>query len=102
MESQMSKLGKRLIQSAKEARVLARGEADPANYKISVPRKIDVKALRTKLRMTQMQFAVRYNLNVARLRDWEQGRSQPDGAVRAYLTVIEQEPDTVERVLRVS
>ena len=96
----MSTLGKRLIKSAKEARSIARGEVDPAFYKLSVPRKINVKALRTKLRMTQEQFAARFNLNVARIRDWEQGRSQPDGAVRAYLTVIEQEPGAVERALR--
>jgi putative transcriptional regulator len=96
----MSKLGKRLIKAAQEARAIARGEADPKTYKISVPREINVKALRTRMRMTQEQFAARYNLNVARVRDWEQGRSQPDGAVRAYLTVIEQEPNAVERALR--
>jgi putative transcriptional regulator len=96
----MSKLGKRLIKSAMEARAVARGEADRATYKVSVPRKIDVKALRTKLRMTQEQFAAHYNLNVARIRDWEQGRSEPDGAVRAYLTVILQEPNAVDRALR--
>lgn len=96
----MSKLGKRLVKSAREARAIARGEADARSYKVSVPRKIDVKALRTRLHMTQEQFAARYNLNVARVRDWEQGRSQPDGAVRAYLTVIEQEPSAVERALR--
>ncbi len=99
-EGKMSRLGQRLIRSAKEARAFARGEADIASYKISVPRKVDVKALRTRMRLTQEQFAARYNLNVARVRDWEQGRSQPDGAVRAYLTVIEQEPGAVERALR--
>jgi putative transcriptional regulator len=98
----MSKLGSRLIKSAKEARAIARGELDSGAYKLSVPRKVNVKALRGKLRMTQEQFAARFNLNVARLRDWEQGRSQPDGAVRAYLTVIEQEPNAVARALRAS
>ncbi len=98
----MSTLGKRLIKSAKEARAIARGVANPASYKIFVPHKINVKALRTRLRMTQEQFAARYNLNVARVRDWEQGRSEPDGAVRAYLTVIEQEPGAVDRALRVA
>jgi len=96
----MSKLGKRLIKSAKEAREIARGEAPAGSYKISVPRSVNVKALRTKLQMTQEQFAARYSLNVARVRDWEQGRSQPDGAVRAYLTVIEQEPHAVARALK--
>jgi putative transcriptional regulator len=36
---------------------------------------------------------------VARLRDLEQGRSQADSALLAYLTVIDEAPDTVRRVL---
>lgn len=96
----MGSLGKRLIKSTKEARAIARGEMVSAAYKIAVPRTVDVKALRIKLRLTQEQFAAKYNLNVARVRDWEQGRSRPDSAVRAYLTVIEQEPAAVDRALR--
>lgn len=38
----MSKLGKRLITAAKEARAIARGEADPKTYRIHVPAEIDV------------------------------------------------------------
>ena len=51
------------------------------------------------LGMTQELFAARYGLTLARVRDWEQGRSAPDGAVRAYLKVIEKEPKAVERAL---
>ena len=40
-----------------------------------------------------------YNLTIARVRDWEQGRSVPDSAARAYLTVIEKEPEAVKRAL---
>jgi putative transcriptional regulator len=46
MEQRMSNLGKRLIKSAKEARAIARGETDASTYKIFVPAKIDVKAIR--------------------------------------------------------
>ena len=95
----MSTLGKRLIKAAKEGRAIARGEADPRTYKVHVPVRVNVKAMRARLRMTQAEFAMRYNLNIARIRDWEQGRSQPDGAVRAYLRVIEREPKAVERAL---
>jgi putative transcriptional regulator len=42
----MSTLGKRLIKSAKDGRAIARGEADPATYKVFVPATIDVKAIR--------------------------------------------------------
>jgi putative transcriptional regulator len=99
---EMSKLGKKLIAAANEGIAIARGEADPASYRLHVPRKIDIKAMRHKLGMTQEAFALRYGLTLARVRDWEQGRSAPDGAVRAYLKVIEREPEAVERALAVA
>jgi putative transcriptional regulator len=95
----MSKLGKKLIAAANEGIAIARGEAAPASYRLHVPAKIDIRAMRRKLGMTQESFAVRYGLTLARVRDWEQGRSAPDGAVRAYLKVIEEEPEAVERAL---
>lgn len=95
----MSKLGKRLIAAAKEARVIARGEADPATYNVYVPDQIDVKALRKEMHLSQEQFAHRFGFNPARIRDWEQGRSSPDGAIRAYLLVIMRERQAVERAL---
>jgi putative transcriptional regulator len=99
MESEMSKLGKKLIAAAKEGIAIARGEADPTSYRLHVPANIDVRAMRIKLGMTQEAFAIRYGLTLARVRDWEQGRSAPDGAARAYLKVIEKEPEAVERAL---
>ena len=95
----MSKLGQRLVKAAEEALAIARGEADPSSYRIHVPVDIDVKAMRRRLRLSQEQFARRYGFTPARIRDWEQGRSKPDGAVRAYLLVIEREPDAVARAL---
>jgi putative transcriptional regulator len=49
---------------------------------------------------SQRRFAEVYRINVARLRDLEQGRTQPDSAMLAYLTVIEREPKAVARALR--
>ena len=95
----MTTLGKRLIQSAKEARKIVRGEADAKSYKMHIPAEIDVRAVRVRLKLTQEEFAVRYGLTLARVRDWEQGRSSPDSAARAYLTVIEREPKAVARAL---
>jgi putative transcriptional regulator len=100
MEKEMSKFGKRLIAAAKEARAIAGGEADPATYNIYIPAQIDVKAMRKKMQLSQDQFAYRYGFTPARIRDWEQGRSNPDGAARAYLMVIEKEPKAVERALK--
>ena len=37
---------------------------------------------------------------IGTLRDWEQGRVEPDQAARAYLTVIAREPETVREALK--
>lgn len=96
----MSKRGSRILQGAKEALAIARGELDPATYGVHVPPDIDVRALRQKLKLSQTAFARRFGFSAARIRDWEQGRSKPDGAVRAYLIVIERDPQAVDRALR--
>jgi len=57
------------------------------------------KIIRRALALTQEEFAVRYHIPLGTLRDWEQGRAEPDQATRAYLKVIAREPERVERVL---
>jgi putative transcriptional regulator len=57
------------------------------------------KIIRRALALTQEEFAMRYHIPLGTLRDWEQGRAEPDQATRAYLKVIAREPDRVERVL---
>jgi putative transcriptional regulator len=96
----MTKPGSRILQGAREALAIARGELDPATYNIHVPTEIDVRGLRNRLKLSQAAFAKRFGFNPARIRDWEQGRSKPDGALRAYLLVIAKEPDAVDRALR--
>lgn len=98
----MSKLGKKLIAAAHEGIAIARGEADPGTYRVHIPRRVDVRALRRKTGLTQEEFAIRFGLTVARVRDWEQKRSEPDAAARAYLKVIEKEPEAVKRALAVA
>lgn len=62
-----------------------------------VPR---VKGLRRALGLTQEEFAARYRIPVGTLRDWEQGRSEPDQPARAYLTVIARDPEGVRAALK--
>ena len=95
----MSTLGKRLIKAAKEARSIARGEADPATYRVHVPADIDVRTIRRRLKLTQAEFARRFGIPPGTLRDWEQGRRHPEGPARAFLLVIQHEPKAVERAL---
>jgi len=61
-----------------------------------VPR---VKTLRRALGFTQEEFAARYRIPLGTLRDWEQGRTEPDQPTRAYLKVIAGDPERVHRLL---
>jgi len=62
-----------------------------------VPR---VKTLRRALDLTQREFAARYRIPLGTLRDWEQGRMEPDQPARAYLTVIAHDPEGARRAWR--
>lgn len=55
--------------------------------------------LRHRLGLSQDQFARAYGIPVANLRQYEMARHMPPPAVRAYLKVIEAEPEMVRRVM---
>ena len=59
-----------------------------------------VRAVRARSGLSQTEFARTFRINVARLRDLEQGRTRADSALLAYLAVIDEAPDTVKRALR--
>jgi putative transcriptional regulator len=77
-----------------------RGEIPLRSRTIHVPDEVDVRAVREKSGLSQSQFADRYGFNPRTIQDWEQGRARPDSAVRAYLTVIERNPNAVAKALR--
>jgi putative transcriptional regulator len=95
----MSTLGKRLIKAAKNARAIARREADPATYAIHLPADMDVRKIRKRLGLSQDVFALRFGIPVATIRDWEQRRRKPEVAARVLLKVIEKNPDAVTAAL---
>jgi putative transcriptional regulator len=82
-----------------EAIAYAKGKGNPRDFRVHIPDAVDVRAIRKRLKMSQTTFAEHFGFSAARVRDWEQGRSSPDQAVRAYLRVINEEPEMVERVL---
>lgn len=88
-----------IAEGLREAVSIAKGEADPASYRLHIPPSIDVKAIRQRAGFTQRAFAERFGFALGTLRDWEQGRTNPDGAVRALLLIIDREPEAVERAL---
>jgi len=64
-----------------------------------MPRVPRVKIIRRALKLSQEDFAAHFRIPIGTLRDWEQGRKEPDAAAKAYLRVIAREPDIVRRVL---
>ena len=58
-----------------------------------------VKVIRRALHLTQEEFAARYQIPIGTLRDWEQGRTEPDQPARAYLKIIARDPDGVRKML---
>ncbi|MBZ5563837.1 MAG: helix-turn-helix domain-containing protein [Acidobacteriia bacterium] len=92
-------MGKRLIAAMKEVVDHVEGRAAlPMRY-VEIPQDVDVKAIRSKLGLSQAEFSRRYAVSLRSLQEWEQGRRRPESAVRAYLTVIERDQDAVEKAL---
>ena len=58
-----------------------------------------VKRLRIRLRLTQEEFGKCYGIPLTTLRDWEQGRSEPDQAVQSYIFAIGADPEGIAKAL---
>lgn len=95
-----SKVPESIRRGLEEAPAYAEGTADTSRYGIHIPVDIDVKAIRSKLNMTQEEFAGRFGFSINTLRHWEQGRRVPEGPTRAYLLVIDRNPKAVQKALR--
>lgn len=61
-----------------------------------------IRRLRHRLGLSQSEFAETYGIPLANIRQYEIGRTMPPPAVRAYLAVIEQEPETTAQAYRKS
>jgi len=60
--------------------------------RITRPEQMIVRATRNKLGLSQTEFAARINTPAATLRDWEQGRFSPPGAVLCLLRLLYAHP----------
>jgi putative transcriptional regulator len=59
----------------------------------------DVKAIRSKTKLSQPAFAKKLHISAATLREWEQGRRMPDAPARALLGMVKADPDAAFRLL---
>ena len=96
--------GQRLIASARQALAYAKGQPTPGvrvtMVKVHRTPLVDVQTVRQSLGLSQSQFALRFGFSPGTVRNWEQGRTKPDGPARILLAVIAHHPEAVEDALR--
>lgn len=87
-----------LLESAKQADEIVRGERQPSREFFLDASK--VKEVRAITKLSQAKFAAVLQVDVGTVRNWEQGRRQPTGPAKALLRAIQADPANVLRALR--
>lgn len=86
-----------LLESVQQMDEVVKGERAPSReFHVDA---IQVKVIRKATGLTQVQFAQRIGIEVATLRNWEQGRREPTGPAKALLTAIKNDPKHVLQAL---
>lgn len=89
-----------LCAAVREGGRILRGEQKPSRSFTVNP--VNIRRTRSRLHLSQARFADLIGVPSATLRNWEQGRTHPDGPARALLTVVSCEPEAVMRALHPS
>lgn len=90
-------LFEQLLESVKEAGQIARGEKPASRtFKYSP---LDVKAIREKTGFSQTHLAVLMGISLRTYQNWEQGHRKPTGPAAVLLTLLNQDPKTVLKIL---
>ena len=106
-----SSFGKRLVESAREAARIERGELKAprvtrrtvADAEVKPPPQYDaarIRGIRDHLEVSQPVFAAALNVSPETIRAWEQGKREPDGATRRLLEIAEDYPQVFLKKLR--
>ena len=84
-----------------EPTILASETGDPEDFDVSATA-LDraqkarlIRMARTRLALSQAEFARRFRVPLGTLRDWEQARTTPPDFAVAYVRVIARHPDMV-------
>ena len=99
MTTKRTPWGKEVEAALGEVLAHVHGEIDLPCRLVDDPSAERIRALRKRMKLSRQEFADRFGLDARALQDWEQGRRVPDRSARVLLTVIEREPEAVERAL---
>ena len=69
------------------------------NVRVYKPRPVDIKQLRKRVGMTQLEFSSAFGISVGTLRHWERGDRIPKGPALVLLNLVQKDPQTILRVL---
>lgn len=84
---------------AEVAAALGATDAELLDEREYLAPRVDVRAVRERLGMTQQAFADSFCLPVGTIRNWEQGRRAPDGPARVLLRLLARSPEVALAVL---
>ncbi len=84
-----------LISSLDEAVDIMEGRTAPARA-WHLPAAVDVRAIRARTGLSQANFAKRFGFSTSAVREWEQGRREPEAAARVLLLVVASKPEVVD------
>ncbi len=108
----LAKVDSQRIDATSDAEIARQASEDPDTAPVFTPEELlragrrvppeaveDVRALRTRLGLSQEAFAARFGFSVDAIRQYESHRRVPTGPARTLLRVIAREPDAVTRAL---
>jgi len=96
----MSHVSNSLLKGAREALQYAQGKKTSGRvHHVKIPKKVNVKIIRKKLKVSRQEFADTYGFSVRTVEKWERGEREPKGPTRAYLTVIQRNHQVVKEAL---
>jgi putative transcriptional regulator len=87
-----------LVESLEDAGKIRKGQLRAS--RISEYKPVDVKKIRSRLHVSQNQFALMIGVSKATLQNWEQGRRKPEGPAQALLTIVDRNPAAVLAALQ--
>ena len=87
----------KLAENIKQAGEIKKGFRNPSRmFQYDTP---DIKDIRKKLQVSQVEFALMIGVSTSTLQNWEQGRREPEGPAKALLRIAEKDPEAVIKAL---
>ncbi|APO84066.1 MULTISPECIES: NadS family protein [Pseudomonas] len=93
----MNRFFDELMESVQQMDDIVQGKCAPSReFAIDA---LQVRSIRRATGLSQVRFAEMIDVQVATLRNWEQGRREPTGPAKALLRAIRNDPDHVLKAL---